>query len=138
MRASTARRKPDTDDDPMERPPNRREALQRLDQRDRVPAACDGVIDIVAALFNVSGRELRHPGRSTLGVARVRQIAMYVTHVSLGLSMREVGQGFCRDRTTVLHACHLVEDLRDDDEFDRIVAMAERVVGTVFGETGEE
>ena len=97
-------------------------------------AVCDGVIDIAAALFNVSGRELRHPGRSGLGVARVRQIAMYVTHVSLGLSMRDVGQGFGRDRTTVLHACHLIEDMRDDAEFDGIVAMAERVVRAVFGQ----
>jgi chromosomal replication initiation ATPase DnaA len=45
----------------------------------------------------------------------------------MGLSMSEVGRGFGRDRTTVLHACHLIEDMRDDEEFDAIVAMAERV-----------
>ena len=113
-------------------------ALSKLDRLDRVSAVCDGVIDIAAALFSVSGRDLRHPGRSTLDVARVRQIAMYVTHVSLGLSMRDVGQGFGRDRTTVLHACHLVEDMRDEDEFDRIVALAERVVCAVFGEGSDD
>ena len=104
-----------------------------------VVAACDGVIDIVAAMFNVSGRELRHHRRSSIGVSRVRQIAMYVTHVALAFSMREVGHGFGRDRTTVLYACHQIEDLRDDEEFDRIVAMVERVVTAAFGrQAGQE
>ncbi|MVA99857.1 chromosomal replication initiator DnaA [Nitratireductor sp. CAU 1489] len=85
------------------------------------------MIDIAAAIFGVSSKELRRPGRTALAVARVRQIAMYVAHVVLGLSMSEVGRGFGRDRTTVLHACHLIEDMRDDEEFDTIVAMAERV-----------
>jgi chromosomal replication initiation ATPase DnaA len=58
---------------------------------------------------------------------------MYVAHVALGLSMRDVGQGFGRDRTTVLHACHLIEDLRDDAEFDGMVATMERIVTVAFG-----
>lgn len=103
---------------------------------DRILAACDGVIDIVAALFNVSGKELREPGRSTLAVSRVRQIAMYAAHVTLGFTMGHVGQGFGRDRTTVLHACHQIEDLREDAEFDRIVARVEQVVAAAFGGQG--
>lgn len=98
-----------------------------------IAIACDGVIDIAAALFGVCGRELRSPGRSALAVSRVRQIAMYVAHVTLRLSMREVGQGFGRDRTTVLHACHLIEDLREDDEFEAIVMRVEQVVTAAFG-----
>ncbi|MGY6708740.1 MAG: helix-turn-helix domain-containing protein [Rhizobiaceae bacterium] len=93
---------------------------------------CDAAIDIIAALFDLPSRELRRAGRSTTDIARVRQIAMYVAHVVLQLNMGEVGRGFGRDRTTVLHACHLVEDLRDDPEFDRIVATAERVTKAVF------
>lgn len=93
---------------------------------------CEAMLDIVAALFNVSGKELRRPGRTQLGVTRVRQVAMYVTHVALGVSMREVGRGFGRDRTTVLYACHLIEDMRDDEDFDRIVTMTERVATAAF------
>ncbi|TKT81211.1 helix-turn-helix domain-containing protein [Aquamicrobium sp. LC103] len=100
---------------------------------ERKMAVCEAVIDLSAALFNVSGRELRLPGRSPLGVARVRQIAMYICHVVLGLTMGDIGRGFNRDRTTVLHACHLIEDLRDDEDFDRIVVMAERVTKAAFG-----
>lgn len=94
---------------------------------------CESMIDVVAALFNVPGKELRRPGRSTLGVSRVRQIAMYVAHVTLRLTMSDIGRGFGRDRTTVVHACHLVEDLRDDEEFDRMVAVTERVALAAFG-----
>ncbi|MEO3998530.1 helix-turn-helix domain-containing protein [Mesorhizobium sp. CAU 1732] len=107
--------------------------LLKLSRRDRAATVCDGVIDITSALFNVSGRDVRQPGRSTLDISRVRQVGMYVAHVTLGISMRDVGEGFGRDRTTVLYACHQIEDLRDDAEFDSIVAMMERVVLAVFG-----
>jgi chromosomal replication initiation ATPase DnaA len=93
---------------------------------------CEGLIDLVAAFFNVSSKELRRPGRTTAGVGRVRQIAMYVAHVALGLTMNEIGRGFGRDRTTVLYACHLIEDLRDDIEFDRIVQTVEKVAEAAF------
>lgn len=138
VRSSTAKRQADKGNILPKPGPASAAVLSKLDRLDRVATICDGVIDIAAALFNVSGREMRHPGRSSLGVSRVRQIAMYVTHVSLGLSMRDVGQGFGRDRTTVLHACHQIEDMRDEDEFDRIVALAERVVCAVFGEGGND
>lgn len=93
---------------------------------------CDRMIDITAALFSISGRELREPTRANKTAARVRQVAMYVTHVTFGLSMKEVAAAFGRDRTTVMHACHLIEDLRDDDEFDRIIVMAERVAAAAL------
>jgi chromosomal replication initiation ATPase DnaA len=103
---------------------------------DRAVEWCDCLVDIAAALFNVSGKELRRPGRSRLDVTRVRQIAMYVGHVVLRLTMSDVGRGFGRDRTTVLYACHLIEDMRDDADFDRIVATMERVTGAAFRERG--
>ncbi len=57
---------------------------------------------------------------------------MYVAHVILQMSMSDIGRGFGRDRTTVIHACHLIEDLRDDEDFDRVVAVAERVALAAF------
>lgn len=102
---------------------------------ERVNDICECVMDIVAALFNVSGKEIRSPGRSSTQVARVRQIGMYVAHVVLGLSMKEIGRGFGRDRTTVQHACHLIEDMRDDVEFDQIVLVIERVTAAAFRHT---
>lgn len=97
---------------------------------------CDRILDILSALFNVSSRELRQPGRTSTSVSRVRQIGMYVTHVNMGLSMAEVGRGFGRDRTTVMHACHLIEDMRDDAEFDQLVRMTERITAIAFRRSG--
>ncbi|MEZ5810858.1 MAG: helix-turn-helix domain-containing protein [Rhizobiaceae bacterium] len=99
---------------------------------------CECMLDIASAMFNVSGRDLRRPGRSTLEVSRVRQIAMYVSHVVLRLSMTDIGTGFGRDRTTVIHACHVVEDLRDDEDFDAIVVAFERVAGAALRYRGSD
>lgn len=65
-------------------------------------------------------------------VAHIQQIAMYVCHVALQLTMTDIAQGFGRDRTTVGYACAKVEDRRDDRAFDDFVGAVERVVGTVF------
>jgi hypothetical protein len=98
----------------------------------RIFEACDCIIDLTSAFFNVSGRELRQPGRSREDVTRVRQIAMYLAHVMLGLPMGDVGKAFGRERTTVMHACHLVEDMRDDMEVDAIICRMERVIGVAL------
>lgn len=66
----------------------------------------------------------------------VRQIAMYVCHVVLRLSLSDIGAAFGRDRTTVGYACNVVEDRRDDVSFDAFVSAIERVVLCVFGPAG--
>jgi hypothetical protein len=107
-------------------------ASMRSCRNEEAIVLCDGVIDLVCAFFNVPTRELRRSGRSSLEIAQIRQIAMYVAHVVLRLTMKQVGVGFERDRTTVVHACHIVEDMRDDDEIDRIVSHVERIVVAAF------
>lgn len=97
---------------------------------------CDHVLDILSAFFNISGKELRSHSRCERAVARVRQIGMYVVHVTLGMSMTEVGRAFGRDRSTVAHACHLIEDMREDQDFDRIVQTVETVVRAAFANSG--
>ena len=95
-------------------------------------ALCDGVIDLMAVLFSTCGRQLRSPKRYGRSVARVRQIGMYIAHVTLGMRMRDVATGFGRDKSTVVHACHVIEDMRDDAEFDELVARTERIVRIAF------
>lgn len=93
---------------------------------------CDALIDLLSAFFGIDGAELRSPQRCRRDVARVRQIGMYVAHTAFGMAMREVAAGFSRDRTTVMHACHLIEDMRDDADFDAIVTSFERIVNSAF------
>lgn len=99
--------------------------------------ACDCVLDLAAAFFAVPSCELRQSGRGTLDVTRVRQIAMYCANTVLGMRMIEVGKGFGRDRTTVVYACHLIEDLREDREFDAVVMRMERLLRAAFRMTEE-
>jgi len=121
---------PDLEKDAMH-PPDRFQPTPK--RRDEISLElCECLIDIVAAVFSVSSKELRKTGRSPLPASRVRQIAMYVAHVVLRLTQGEVGRGFGRDRTTVVHACRVIEDMRDNAEFDRVVAMMERVAHAAF------
>ena len=93
---------------------------------------CESMIDIAAELFGLPSKEIRRQGRTTLQVVRVRQVAMYVAHVVLGLTTREIGRGFGRNHTTVQHACHVVEDMRDEAAFDQVVARTERIAAILL------
>ena len=64
-------------------------------------------------------------GRGPHRIAFARQLAMYLTHVGFGLTLTEVGACFARDRTTVRHACVLIEDRRDQPVFDLAVTALE-------------
>lgn len=85
----------------------------------------------VSAIFNVEPATLAWATRGPSTAAFARQIAMYLAHVTLGMTLTEVGRAFGRDRTTVAHACAVVEDARDQCEFDRTMDLAERIVARI-------
>lgn len=68
----------------------------------------------------ILGRE-----RGGTDAAFARQVAMYLCHVGSELSLARVAIAFGRDRSTVAHACHLIEDRRDDPVFDGWIAGLE-------------
>lgn len=84
------------------------------------------LLRFVAAARHVPVRQLLLPSRGEAEVALARQLAMYLMHVVLGRLYLDVGRFFGRDRTTVSYACGLIEDLRDDPEFDAEVTRLER------------
>lgn len=51
-------------------------------------------------------------------IVRARQVAMYLSHVGLGMSLARIAAALGRDRSTVAHGCHKIEDFRDDPEVD--------------------
>lgn len=79
----------------------------------------------VAAAFRLPPDALRRPSRGEAEIAFARQIAMYVCHVWVGLSLTEVGHCFGRDRTTVAHACRVVEERREDPRVDLVLDCIE-------------
>jgi chromosomal replication initiation ATPase DnaA len=69
-------------------------------------------------------------------LCHLRQIAMYVSHVVLRFSFTEIGVAYGRDRTTVGHACKVIEDRRDDRAYDDFVSSIERCAVALFEPLG--
>lgn len=83
---------------------------------------------VIAVVFAVKVDQLQSSSRGRAKIALARQVAMYLAHCAFSLSHSEVGRIYNRDRTTVGHACALVEDRRDDPVFDRTLANIEEIV----------
>jgi chromosomal replication initiation ATPase DnaA len=79
----------------------------------------------VVQVFGVGREDLHRLSRGRARVALARQVAMYLAHVACGLTMSDTGRLFGRDRTTVAHACGVIEDKRDDPLFDRALDLLE-------------
>ena len=95
--------------------------------RQTVPdGICRRIISRVAVDYGLSPDELTAPTRGRPRIAFARQVAMYLAHVGFALSFEMIGRAFGRDRTTVAHACRVVEDARDDVWFDCRLAVLER------------
>ena len=101
--------------------------------------ACTVAQTVVAAAFGQLSfqpggpQAIQTPARTT---AFARQIAMHLAHVGFGISMAEVGKIFGRDRTTVVHACHVIEDRRDEASFDDLLDHLEQAATALGTATG--
>ena len=99
--------------------------LPRSPGRKSAQRLCDVVALATAATSAVPMGELIAATRRSYSAAFARQSAMYLAHVTFGLSYSEVGRAFGRDRTTAAHACQLVEDRRDDPTIDAVLSSLE-------------
>lgn len=114
-----------------------RRVIAGLDAPTVPPAtACRIVRQLVLEMTALASERPLWRRDSRRSTCHVRQISMYVCHVVLQLSLSDIGGAFGRDRTTVGHACNVVEDRRDDAAFDAFVSAIERVVLSVFGPAG--
>lgn len=95
-------------------------------------SVCHAVRAVSDELISLTGPATAHGRDERFALSHVQQIAMYVCHVVLRLTMADIARGFGRDRTTVGYACARVEDRRDEHAFDTLVGAVERVVNTVF------
>jgi chromosomal replication initiation ATPase DnaA len=86
------------------------------------------VISLVSFATGVSESAILAPNRGPGDTARARQMAMYLLHTSLSAPYGDVARAFRRDRTTVSHACRLIEDMRDDPRQDRLLSRLEAVL----------
>jgi len=81
----------------------------------------------VSEVFAVDIARLRGESRGQAHVAQARQVAMYLMHCAFGMSFTDIGIIFSRDRTTVSHACKIIEDRRDERSFDYILNNLEEI-----------
>lgn len=86
----------------------------------------------VRLAVGLTGYALQIPSEAILSasardhhVVRARQVAMYLSHVGLGMSLARVAIALERDRSTVAHGCHRIEDMRDDPDIDAWLDLME-------------
>lgn len=86
------------------------------------------VNSLVSLQREVAIGELKATSRGKADICLARQIAMYLLHTVFSCPYHQVARIFCRDRTTISHACQLVEDLRDDAAFDLEMEQMENLL----------
>jgi hypothetical protein len=84
----------------------------------------------------LAGHRIQMRGDRLRTFCHVRQIAMSLCHVALQIPLDEIGKAFGLDRTTVGHACHMMEYRRANPDLDEFVAAVERTVNAVFRSNG--
>ncbi len=60
----------------------------------------------------------------------LRQMAMYLLNTTYDFNLSRIARIFERDRTTVRHACQLIEDQRDSPVFDDTLETLEQFLLT--------
>jgi chromosomal replication initiation ATPase DnaA len=98
------------------------------DEREADAAAALLAASVAGFALGVAADDIASRERGSADVAFARQVAMYLCHVGFELSLARVALAFRRDRSTVAHACHAMEDRRDDQKFDLWIASLEAML----------
>ncbi|MEZ5957901.1 MAG: helix-turn-helix domain-containing protein [Hyphomonadaceae bacterium] len=99
-----------------------------LSKRADDAAAAELAANVVGYALGVAPNSIVDDARGCSQTAYARQLAMYLCHVAFELSLSRVASAFGRDRSTVAHACHAIEDQRDEDQFDLWLASLEAMM----------
>lgn len=95
----------------------------------QLPAGLAGDLSLVAGLvcatYGLSLSDLHAPTRLCQRIARARQVAVYLAHVGLGVTLSAAARWFGRDPSTASHACRMIENARDEAGFDLALARLE-------------
>ncbi|MCX7359813.1 MAG: chromosomal replication initiator DnaA [Alphaproteobacteria bacterium] len=91
-------------------------------------AAAELAANVVSYALGVPPQNIVDDARGCSQTAYARQLAMYLCHVAFELSLARVASAFGRDRSTVAHACHTIEDRRDEVQFDLWMSSLEQML----------
>jgi len=84
---------------------------------------------IVAAVtleFGTPYMDVKSKTRGSNEICFARQLSMYLMNVIYGISLSRIGRAFNRDRSTASHACHVMEDYREDPQLDHKISRLEQ------------
>lgn len=91
---------------------------------------------VVGKAMGVAESDLLGASRDKRQIAFARQTAMYLAHVCYRLTYVQVAEAFGRERTTVAHACAVIEDARDEGgEFEELLDKLEKRLGDLAAVT---
>ena len=90
------------------------------------------VNQMIAAAYEISGERLLIRDRGVVKVNRPRQISMYLMNTVLSFKFTEIAEFYDKDRTTVSHACGVIEELRDNPRFDRRMCEFENTINSAL------
>lgn len=76
------------------------------------------IVAAVSLEFGIVETNLVKPHKAGRHLRFARQVAMYLAHIVYELNHTQIGRLFSKDRSTVSHACKVVEDSREDGVFD--------------------
>lgn len=100
-----------------------------LSERRAADAAAAQLAAGVAAYgLGIAEAEILDRRRGSTAASFARQVAMYLCHVGFELSLARVAMAFERDRSTVAHACHAIEDRREEMQFDLWIGALEAML----------
>ncbi|HHL43934.1 MAG TPA: chromosomal replication initiator DnaA [Hellea balneolensis] len=89
------------------------------------------VAGIVSLEFGVPMAEIFAKTKAGAHQSFVRQIAMYLVHITFGLNYSRISKAFSRDRSTVAYGCEVIEDSREDPVFDAKLEELEQFLACV-------
>jgi len=96
-----------------------------LAKRAEDAAAAELAASIASYAVGIPQHNIVDDARGCTQTAFARQLAMYLCHVGFELSLARIAAVFGRDRSTVAHACHEIEDRREDGQFDLWISALE-------------
>lgn len=91
-------------------------------------ASAELAASVASFALGVPQHTILDDARGCAQTAFARQVAMYLCHTGFELSLARVAAAFGRDRSTVAHACHAIEDRREETQFDLWIAGLETMV----------
>jgi chromosomal replication initiation ATPase DnaA len=76
------------------------------------------IVAAVAIELGIQATQVFAKYKGPSHISFARQVSMYLMHVVFQINLSRVARAFGRDRSTVSHACNVIEDCREDNEFD--------------------